>query len=52
MILLCALLFIFFGVPPLICLCAIPVVLLCIFVSVYSTYFTKAMELCTVGVSP
>lgn len=50
-ILICALMFIFFGMPPLVCLCAIPVILLFIFLSVYSAYFNKAMDLCNVRLS-
>lgn len=51
-ILICALLFIFFGMPPMACLCVIPVVLLGIFLSVYSAYYGKAVDLCNVRGSP
>lgn len=48
-VLICALLFIFFGMPPLMCLAAIPVVLLFIFLSVYGAYFNKSVDLCNVS---
>lgn len=48
-VLICALCFIFFGMPPLICLCSVPVVLLFIFLSVYGAYFNKAVDLCNVS---
>lgn len=39
--------FIFLGIPLLFCLAAVPIVAVIMFVSVYSTYFGKAMELAT-----
>lgn len=47
-ILICALLFIFFGLPPLVCLCAVPVVIFFLFLAVYVNFFNKAVEVLNV----
>lgn len=46
-VLVAALMFIFMGIPLLFCLAAVPIVAIILFVSVYSTYFGKAMDLAT-----
>lgn len=41
--------FIFFGLPLPLCLCAIPLAIVFIYLSVYGAYFFKAMELMNVS---
>lgn len=49
-VLVAAMMFIFFGLPLIFCLSSIPLVVIVIYISVYGAYFAKALELSNVSV--
>lgn len=50
-VLIAAFMFIILGLPLLICLSSVPIVIIFIYISVYSSYFSKAIELASVSIN-